>query len=186
LNKLQINIAAEVLHLGGVIAYPTESVYGLGCDPQNERAIIQLLAIKKRPAHKGLILIASEIDQLKPYISSLDNDLLNKVTATWPGPTTWLLPAGALSTPFLRGAHPLQAVRVSSHPIVKNLCNKFGGAIVSTSANITNRPAAKTTIQVYKQFSRDIDYILPGNVGNLKKPCEILNGINNKIIRPGN
>ncbi|MDH5258627.1 MAG: Sua5/YciO/YrdC/YwlC family protein [Gammaproteobacteria bacterium] len=186
MNKIQIDIAAQVLHEGGVIAYPTESVFGLGCDPQNESAIRHLLSIKKRAVKQGLILIASNLDQLTPYIAPLDERLLKQVSETWPGPTTWLLPAGDESTYFLRGAHPLQAVRISNHPIVKNLCNKFGGAIVSTSANVTGKPAAKTTVQVLLRFNKQIDYILSGKVGGLKKPCEIRNGLSKEIVRPGN
>ena len=185
MSNIRINIAAKVLHQGGVIAYPTESVFGLGCDPQNDSAIIKLLNIKNRSIKRGLILIASHIEQLEPYIAQLDNDLLKKINQTWPGPSTWLLPAGEDSNIFLRGIHPLQAVRVSNHPIVKNLCNKFGGAIVSTSANKTNRPAAKTTVQVYCKFGQQLDYILAGGVGNLSKPCEIRNGLNDEIIRSG-
>jgi len=183
MNKLQIHFAAEVLHQGGIIAYPTESVYGFGCDPQNESAILALLKLKKRSAKRGLILIASSIEQLSPYIADLNDELFNKVDHTWPGPTTWLLPPGKNSTFFLRGEHSLQAVRVSNHPAVINLCNKFGGAIVSTSANITNRPSAKTALHVHQQFHGKLDYILKGNVGGLKKPCEIRNGLNSHIVR---
>jgi len=182
---MQIKIAAEVLHHGGVIAYPTESVYGLGCDPKNDSAIIELLNIKNRSIKKGLILIASHIDQLAPYIAPLNKTQHNKVNKTWPGPTTWLLPAGEESTFFLRGNHALQAVRVSNHPVVKQLCDEFGGAIVSTSANKTQRPAAKTAIQVHRQLSNALDYILAGKVGGLKMPCEIRNGLDDSIIRPG-
>ena len=186
LSKLQIKLAADVLELGGVIAYPTESVFGLGCDPQNEDAIYRLLSIKNRSPAKGLILIAASLDQLKPYIAPLSNELLLKVQQTWPGPTTWLLPANPLAPQVLKGCHPLQAVRVSRHPLVRDLCNQFGGPIVSTSANKSNRPPAKTTIQVQLQFGKDLDYILPGKTSGQKKPCEIKNALNNRIIRPGN
>lgn len=186
MNKFHINNAASILHLGGVIAYPTESVYGLGCDPQNDNAIIELLSIKKRSFKRGLILIASHIDQLSPYIAEFDEKQLNKVNQTWPGPTTWLLPYGEYTSVLLRGAHPLQAVRVSNHPTVKALCDKFGGAIVSTSANVSGHPAAKTKIHVYQQLKQKVDYILAGNVGGLASPCEIRSGIDNSIIRSSN
>jgi len=186
MNKLQIINAAEVLQLGGVIAYPTEAVYGLGCDPQNETAIIKLLNIKKRSFKRGLILIASDIDQLAPYIAKLDNKQLDKINETWPGPTTWLLPAGEYSSVLLRGIHPLQAVRVSDHPLVKALCDQFGGAIVSTSANISRHPAARSKIHVQLRLKTKLDYILPGDVGGLAMPCEIRNAIDDSIIRSSN
>ncbi len=185
MNKLHINNAAEVLHLGGVIAYPTESVYGLGCDPQNDSAVIKLLKIKKRSLKRGLILIAENIEQLSPYIGKLDKDQLAKVNNTWPGPTTWLLPPGEQSTILLRGTHTLQAMRVSNHPMVKKLCDAFGGAIVSTSANITRHPSAKTKIHVHQQLGKKLDYILAGDVGGLQKPCEIRSVLDDSIIRSG-
>jgi len=184
-NKFHLSTAAEVLHRGGVIAYPTESVFGLGCDPQNESAILQILSLKRRSIKRGLILIAASFEQLSPYIASLDDQLSAKTSETWPGPTTWLLPAGESSSIFLRGKHDLQAVRVSNHPLVQNLCNKFGGAIVSTSANVTSRPAAKTAIQVLRQFPHGIDYVINSPVGGLKTPCEIRHGLNDKLIRAG-
>ena len=169
---------------GGIIAYPTEAVFGLGCDPMNQQAVKNLLCIKNRSEKKGLILIAADPVQLTPFIDELPAQLFNKIMQSWPGPVNWLLPANPHSPAYLRGMHKLQAVRTSNHPIVKALCLQFGGAIVSTSANFNKRPPAKTAIQVRLSFNNTIDYILGGNVGSQKQPCEIRNGLDNRIIRP--
>lgn len=149
----------------------------------NHKAVNKLLQIKKRPMSKGLILIAAELEQLEPFIETLSTELLNKVMSTWPGPVNWLLPANPLSPHYLRGEHRLQAVRVSNHPTVRALCTQFGGAIVSTSANLSKRPPARTAIQANRCFYHKISYILHGHVGKLHQPCEIRNGLNNHIVR---
>lgn len=179
----QIRTANQVLCEGGVIAYPTEAVFGLGCDPMNSDAIKQLLHVKNRAMEKGLILIAAEFYQLEPFIDPLPTPLLNKVMETWPGPVNWLLPANPKAPRYLRGKHPLQAVRISNHPTVRALCQKFGGAIVSTSANLSKRPPARTSIQAKRQLMHKIDYVLHGHVGKLRQPCEIRNGLNDHIVR---
>lgn len=185
MKKLKIQQAVTTLNQGGVIAYPTEAVYGLGCDPMNSGAVKKILELKNRPAHKGLILIAASFDQLIPYLGFLSPELFAKVMCTWPGPVNWLLPPSHTAPKILRGAFSLQAVRVSNHPLVRTLCNEFGGAIVSTSANISGRPAARTSLQVRMRFTNRVDYILSGHVGAQKNPCEIRNSLNGKIIRSG-
>ena len=184
MNRVNIRKAANALSAGGVIAYPTEAVFGLGCDPLNEDAISQLLTLKKRPSHKGLILVASNFSQLEPYLAPIPVTLFDKVMATWPGPTNWLLPANPASPWLLCGKFQLQAVRISNHPAVQSLCNAFGGAIVSTSANISRRPAAKTNLQVRSYFTNRLDYVLNEKIGDQITPCEIRNGLDGRIIRP--
>ena len=149
----------------------------------NHEAVNKLLQIKNRPISKGLILIASEFDQLEPFIETLSSELLNKVMSTWPGPVNWLLPINPRSPRYLRGDHNLQAVRISNHPTVRALCSEFGGAIVSTSANPSKRPPARTAIQANRYFHHKISYILHGHIGKLRQPCEIRNGLNNQIVR---
>jgi len=184
LNRFNINKAVNTLQSGGVIAYPTEAVFGLGCDPMNEDAVKKILTIKNRPEYKGLILVASDYSQLEPYLSPLSPQLFDKVMQTWPGPVNWLLPCNPSSPKYLRGKYPLQAVRISNHPEVEAICNQFAGAIVSTSANTNKRPAAKTALQVRGYFSKQVGYVLNGNVGIQKNACEIRNGLDDQIIRP--
>ena len=133
------------MHAGGVIAYPTESCYGLGCDPRNNRAIRDLLGIKQRHWNKGLIIIAASVEQLDRYIDREQLNM-NKVLQSWPGPTTWLLPASRDCPNWLSGEHDTLAVRVSAHPLVRRLCDILDGAIVSTSANTSGQRPARSVL----------------------------------------
>lgn len=185
MNRFILKKAASALRSGGVIAYPTEAVFGLGCDPMDENAALKLLALKNRPLHKGLILVAANFAQLEPYLATLSPQLFDKVMQSWPGPINWLLPANLASPKYLRGKFQLQAVRVSNHSAVQYLCEEFGGAIVSTSANVSRRPAATTAIQTRAYFTNQLDYVVNGLVGDNKTPCEIRNGLTDSIIRTG-
>ncbi len=177
--------AARILAGGGVVAYPTEGVFGLGCDPQNAAAVLRVLAIKDRPVEKGLILIASDRAQLSGYVCP-DPVMEQRIAATWPGPVTWLLPAGPLARPWLTGGGSLLAVRVSDHPVAAALCRTFGAPIVSTSANLSGRRAAKSALAVRKALrSRGLDYLVPGLTGKQSGPTEIRDGRSGVVLRSG-
>lgn len=178
-----VNDAVAALKNGGVIAYPTEAVYGLGCDPQNTSAIKRILAIKQRASKKGLILIASRLQQLTPYLQELDQETLDRITPSWPGPVTWLLPAKTHVSELLTGDHNTLAVRITAHPLAKKLCEQWDSALVSTSANISSEPAATTGVQVQSAFPDQLDYILDGAVGEQTKPTQIRDGHTGEIIR---
>ncbi len=178
-----INEAVQVLRNGGVIAYPTESVYGLGCDPANIESIKRLLAIKQRQRDKGLILIASDFAQLSPYLVDIDERLQQPVVASWPGPFTWLWPARSEVSRWLRGQHDTLAVRVSAHPLVTKLCEQFGGALISTSANPARQLPARSAQQVRELFGEDLDYILEGETGGRPGPTEIRDVLSGSIVR---
>lgn len=183
MNNLPLKIATLHLKKGGIIAYPTEAVFGLGCDPQNQTALIRLLTLKQRNWQKGLILIAAQVNQLEPYIEPLTPALEQQVFASWPGPVTWLLPAKKTVSHWLRGTSNKIAVRITAHPVAAALCQHWQGALVSTSANISQRPPARTALQVRKTFSTQIDYILPGQVGGLAQPTSIRDALTHQIIR---
>lgn len=168
---------------GGIIAYPTESVYGLGCDPENTSAVLELLAIKNRPLAMGFILIAADLHQLLPYMGKVNKTILDRLRASWPGPVTWLVPAHPRVPVWIRGEHDSVAVRITAHPQVASLCNMIDSALVSTSANIHGHAAARNMLQVRQQFDDSLDYILPGRVGGKKRPTEIRDALTNKIIR---
>lgn len=137
----QMTQAQITMAQGGVIAYPTEAVYGYGCDPFNEEAVERLLAIKERPWHKGLILIAADMDQLEPLLAPLTPEQLARLEDTWPGPNTWLIPDPEDLVPkIVKGVHGSVAVRVCGHPVARRLCEQWGGPIVSTSANRSGEP----------------------------------------------
>jgi L-threonylcarbamoyladenylate synthase len=176
--------AAAILHQGGVVAYPTEGVWGLGCDPDDPAAVQRLLDLKGRPWHKGLILIAAESTALAPYLDTPSAEMMTRVKTTWPGPVTWLLPARASVPPWLRGRHRTLAVRVTAHPRAAALCRCFGGALVSTSANPAGHPAARRRLQVQRLFGEAVDYILPGETGDRRGPTEIRDA-DGHVVRAG-
>ncbi len=175
--------AGEILHKGGVIAYPTEAVYGLGCDPFNQQAVMQLLALKKRAVDKGLILIAASLEQLQPYLLPIEESRMVQVVNTWPGAMTWLFPARDNVPEWIRGQHNTVAVRVTDHPLASALCYLFGGPIVSTSANLEGQPPAKNAKEVAAIFSQQSVSILDGDVGGLSKPTKICDAITGQVVR---
>ena len=177
--------AAEIIRGGGIVAYPTEAVFGLGCDPLNPEAVQRLLALKRRPASKGLILIAAEFAQLEPYLGELNDAMRRRIGKTWPGHVTWLLPAHLELPRWIRGAHPTVAVRVTAHPVAAALCRAAGSALISTSANVARRAPARTALEVRRQFRDTLDYIVPGVTGSSSAPSEIRDGATGRIIRAG-
>ena len=176
--------AASILRSGGIVSYPTEAVYGLGCDPLNKQTVQRVLEIKQRDPHKGLILIAASFEQLAPYLAELDDNTRARILPTWPAPATWVLPARDDISPLLRGAHHTLAVRVTAHPLAAALCRAFGGAVVSTSANRSGTPAARTAQQVRAELGASLEYILEGAVGALTNPTEIRDGATGALLRP--
>jgi len=180
-HKLQM--AARCIRDGGILAYPTEAVYGLGCNPWDWAVVRRLLAIKRRPEHKGLILIATDFDQLEPFVEPLDAARMQAVLATWPGPNTWLLPARAGTPGWIRGQHATLAVRVTAHPVAAALCATADSALVSTSANISNRPPARTPLQVRLTLGHQVDLVLAGRCGTRVRPSTIRDGRTGIVIR---
>lgn len=188
LHSKDIASVVSILRHGGIIAYPTEAVFGLGCDPQQDTAIEKLLALKQRPADKGLILIAAEERQLYPYLDhqQISEAMWQRVRASWPGHVTWLLPVTPTVSTLLRGVHSTLAVRVSAHPLVQAMCRAFGAPLVSTSANLAGQPPARTVQEVMQQFDDQLDAVLLGDTGGADQPSEIRDALTGRILRPGN
>lgn len=174
---------ANILRQGGVVAYPTEACYGLGCDPENHGALRRILQIKRRSRHKGFILIADHLGRLRRFLQPLPQAFSDVVLADWPGPYTWLLPARPGVSRWLRGNHPTIAVRVSRHRQVKALCRAAGMAVVSTSANRSGRSILRSSIGVHQQFGEQIDCIMEGSIGYANSPTVIRDGITGEYIR---
>ncbi|MBK1701878.1 Sua5/YciO/YrdC/YwlC family protein [Thiococcus pfennigii] len=179
----RIRRAAAVIAAGGVLAYPTEAVYGLGCDPRDAAAVSRLLALKRRSVTKGLILIAADFVQLEPYVHRLAQARMDEILASWPGPNTWLLPARVETPGWLTGEHTTLAVRVTAHPIAAALCRCFGGAIVSTSANLSDRRPARTALEVRRRLAGAPDMILVGDCGGAERPSRIRDGATGRTLR---
>jgi len=182
-GSLAIRRAGAVIRGGGVIAYPTEAVWGLGCDPLDAEAVARVLAIKERPASMGLILIAAEMEQLEPWIQPVSHAVEARIAATWPGPVTWVLPARGWVPDWLHGGRGSLAVRVTAHAQSAALCRAAGFPLVSTSANRSGHPAARTGAQVRRWFGDELDLILGGATGGRERPSEIRDAISGRPIR---
>ncbi|MGM0564718.1 MAG: Sua5/YciO/YrdC/YwlC family protein [Pseudomonadota bacterium] len=175
--------ALAALREGAVVAYPTEAVFGLGCDPARPEAVAQLLAIKDRPQSKGLILIAAEVEQFSPWVDveSLARDYAH-VLERWPGPVTWLVPCRLETPRYLRGDFDTLAVRVTAHPGAAALCRQFGGALVSTSANPAGQPPARSVEAVADYFPEMVT--VPGSVDAGANPSTIIDAQSQQVLRP--
>lgn len=180
-QSTRLKLAARRLRQGAVIAYPTEAVYGLGCDPLNPRAVYRLLAIKQRPVEKGLILIAGRLQQLLPFVR-FQGDWTSHVLASWPGPHTWLLPATPNLPYWINGGRDTLACRVTAHPLAAALCDHFGSALVSTSANQSRRPPARSALQV-RLRCHGVDQVLAGPLGGLDRPTPIRDACSGTTLR---
>ena len=175
--------AVAALRRGGVIAYPTEAVYGLGCDPMNAAAVASLFALKQRPPTQGVLLIAADFAQVEKFIDAAPAAAVARARATWPGPQTWVLPRSAQTPAWLAGAHSGIALRVTAHALAARLCRAFGGALVSTSANRHGQLPARTAGEVRSAFGSELAYILDGPTGGLERPTPIRDAIDGEIIR---
>lgn len=182
-SRLRLQRAADALLTGGVIAYPTEGVYGLGCLPANRAAVERILTIKRRPIDKGLLLIAAEAGQLEPLIEWPSGALGRELRGSWPGPVTWVLEAAPRVPGWLTGGRGTLAVRVTSHPLAAELCRRVG-PLVSTSANRAGRRPIRDLLRLRRQLGRDVDYVLAGPLGAAAGPSEIRDGRSGAILRP--
>ncbi len=180
----RLRVAARWVRTGGVVAYPTEAVYGLGCDPWNGEATRRILEMKQRSEAKGLILIAASFEQLNPFVASLEADRMALILATWPGPYTWLLPVRPETPAWLKGQHATLAVRVTAHPLAAALCRAAGRALVSTSANRATRHPARTALEVQLRLGGAADYLLSGPCGGRAQCSSIRDGRTGRLLRP--
>ena len=182
---LSIDAAAARLRAGAVIAYPTDAVWGLGCDPFNEAAVRRLLALKARPVDKGVILVAADVGQLDGLVDwdALGPAARATVVAGWPGPHTWIVPATGRVPPWVRGAHAGVAVRCSAHPVVAALCRALGGPMVSTSANPAGAPPPRTLDAFDPHLRAAVDAIVDGDTGGLERPTPIRDARSGQVLR---
>jgi len=182
-NYDPLNEAITHLRVGGVIAYPTESVYGFGCDPFNPDAVTRILLLKRRSIKKGFIVIASDWEQLEPFVEPIDPQALAHVFASWPGAITWAFPATPDVPIWVRGQHTSVAVRITNHPIAKSICERFGKPIISTSANIEGHPPVCNAKMLDMTFGEKVDFIVDGKVGDSHRPTEIRDAITGEVLR---
>ena len=181
----QIEQAATALKRGGVVACPTEAVYGLSCDPHNRAAFDHLIALKERPLEHGVLLIGADFTQLQGFIdlAAIAPDRLAEIRAGWPGPRTWIFPRAAAVPDWLAGKHPGIALRLTAHPVASALCKAFGGALISTSANRHGQPPARNAAAVQGQFGDRLGAVIDGPLGGQTRPTPIHDALSGAIIR---
>ncbi|MBX2857238.1 MAG: Sua5/YciO/YrdC/YwlC family protein [Cellvibrionaceae bacterium] len=179
----RVRLCGQAVKRGEVIAYPTEAVWGLGCDPFNRVAVEAILRLKRRAASKGLIIVAASVKQVDFLLEKLSQAQRLQLENSWPGPNTWLVPHFKRIPPWVSGASTSVAVRVSAHPVVQALCSVYGGPIVSTSANVQAKPPAKTALAVRRYFKGCPLVYSPGDIGGREKPSVIRDLLNGQVIR---
>lgn len=183
LSAFRLSLAERHLRRGGIVAYPTEGVFGLGCDPLDPAAVTALAGLKGRPMAKGFILIAADFAQIEPFLKIGDAELRERLLATWPGPVTWVVPAADWVPGWLRGGNAGLAVRVTAHPVAAALCRQFGGPLVSTSANRTGKPPVRTALAVRRHFDVARLMLIPGRVGQAAGPTAIFDARSGRQLR---
>jgi L-threonylcarbamoyladenylate synthase len=183
--RYRLNVAADYILAGGVVAYPTEAVYGIGCLPLDEEAVARVVAIKGRSATKGLILIAADLAQLSDFVTLPDGPPRAEIESGWPGPVTWVLPARPGVPALLTGGRDTLAVRVTAHPFACYLSARVGSPLVSTSANRTGRPPARSALAVRTHLGRALDHVIAGPLGREGRPTTIRDGLTGKVLRAG-
>lgn len=183
MSCLHIARAARTIRSGGVVAYPTEAVFGLGCLPENANAVHRILRLKGRTTSKGLLLIAASYRQIEPLAELPTGEMRQTIEASWPGPVTWILRAKPGVPAWITGGRPAVGVRLTEHPIARALCERAGSALVSTSANVSRRPPIRRIWQLRREFGRSVDYVLGGPLGGLEAPTTIRDGRDGRILR---
>lgn len=169
---------------GEVFAYPTEAVYGLGCDPLNEVGVYEILALKSRPVEKGMILIAQDISQIWDFVrfNDVSESTRRAINESWPGPVTWLLPKSSKTPDYVSGDSDMVAVRVTTHPLVRKMCQAVGSPIISTSANPASEEPARSSEEVESYFGEKV-IIIDGSLGEQQAPSKIIHSQTMEIIR---
>jgi L-threonylcarbamoyladenylate synthase len=179
---MAVQHAAETVLRGGVIAYPTEGVFGLGCLPDDQAALQRIVQLKRRDASKGLILIAARAAQFDGWIDMPAGKSLPAPDPTHP--TTWIVPPGPMASDLLCGEHATLAVRITTNPVARALCEAIDAPLVSTSANLTGKPTARNRYVLQRQFGDIVDYVVPGDCGPASGPSEIRDFISGDVLRP--
>lgn len=177
-------MARRVLLNEGVIAYPTEGVFGLGCLPESVEAVARILSMKKRDPAMGLVLIASREEQLEPWVDL--QALTGPLESSLENPITWVVPATANLPYWISGRHSGVAVRITQHATAAALCDAADSALVSTSANRSGQPPARNTYVLRRQFGDLVDFVVPGDLGPARGPSEIRVYDSNQTLRPAN
>ena len=181
--KDTLGTAVNGLRSGGVVACPTEAVWGLSCDPEDRTAVASLLELKGRPEEKGLILVAGAPTQFKALLEDISECQKTLLSESWPGPITWLVPHQGRVPSWITGDHDKVALRVTDHPVMSTLCAAWGAPLVSSSANPAGLEPARTFEQVEFYFDSGLSAIVPGEIGGRPSPSQIIDLDTGAVIR---
>jgi L-threonylcarbamoyladenylate synthase len=186
-DRAAIERAVEVLRAGGLVAFPTETVYGLGADAGNPQAVRKIYLAKGRPRNHPLIVHIAEARQLTDWAARLPPQAIRLAERYWPGPLTLILERAAHVHDAVTGGQATIALRVPSHPVAQALLTAFGGGVAAPSANRYGRLSATTAEHVRRELAGSVDYVLDGG------PCDLgiestivdVSGTEPALLRPG-
>ena len=167
-----LNRLVHAISAGAVIGYPTDTIWGLGCDPLNFASVAHILKIKNRHPDKGLILLSSKLEYCSPYIA-IDAEQRESLLSPRARPTTWLVNASEACPWWIRGIYPSVAIRICDHPLLQVLCGRLKTPLVSTSANRAGRSTVRNALQLRRQFDGELDCIVTGFSTGSSRPSEI-------------
>lgn len=173
----------ECLFSEGVIAYPTEGVWGLGCLVDSRPAVQRILDLKQRSWQEGLILVGATLNQFDPFLEDLPGEIIERLQAAVDYPTTYLIPDNGACPDWIKGRHASVAIRVSGHPVVRLICRRIGGPLVSTSANRRGLPSASSQVQARRSFGDGVDLYVPGGLSHQGGASRIVDATSGRVIR---
>ncbi len=174
---------AAILKSGGVVAYPTEACFGLGCDPGNADSVQRILRMKNRSWDKGLILVSDRVERALPYLGELTSDQIEKLGSETDKPVSWICPVSALVSQWVRGRFESIALRITRHPPTARLCHEAGMVLVSTSANRAGQPPLESAFSVTNVFNEEIDLVVDEPIGIAARPSTIIDICSGEILR---
>ena len=182
-----IRNAAALIRRGGIVVYPTETVYGIGCDPFNADACRRVRELKRRDEDKPFILIAATIEMVARLVDGMTLPVEKLAHAFWPGPLTMVLKPGPAVLPHLLGPNGGIAFRVTPHPVAAGLSREIGGPLVSTSANRSGETPVVSYEEAVRQFGGLVDAVVDNPLAIAGKPSTVLDMTSEKpvIIRHG-
>lgn len=184
MSPWRIRHYVQSIEHGAVFAYPTDTIWGLGCHPSNQEAIQRVQQIKRRSPRKGLILLSNDFEYCRAYVDdALYNHYCSLLSQSQPKPTTWILQASESCPQWLTGSRETVAIRITQASLIEALCGELKHPLVSTSANRSGEPPSRNSYLIHKHFRQHVDFIIDGFDTGTKKASEIRDAKNGIILR---
>lgn len=187
LHKEDFKIAGEIIRSGGLVAFPTETVYGIGANALNEVALLKIYEAKGRPSDNPLIIHISHVDWLPKYVNGISDKALSLIEAFWPGPLTLVFNKSDLVPSIVTGGLNTVAIRMPKHPVAKAIIDQAGVPVAAPSANLSGKPSPTRGQHVIDDLSGRVDMIVDGGKAYLGLESTVLD-VSNEIpciLRPG-